>query len=172
MTQEAPISKDLLPELTPKQDGALKEYVLHGNKTEAYKKFYDCTKMKPETINRSAVELFDNPKITAWLKYYQQRQEDEFDLSLAKRKKMLATGAALGLKMKKDAQGNDVPTSIGGMKDCIAELNRMDGQYAPTKHQITGDNGEPLMPSQELSEEDLKNELEKRNLPTDVFDKS
>ena len=38
-----------------------------GNASEAYRQAYDAGKMKPETVNRTAKQLLDNPKIAARL---------------------------------------------------------------------------------------------------------
>lgn len=51
--------------LTVKQDGFCLAYLETGNASEAYRRAYNAERMKPETVNRSAKELLDNPKITA-----------------------------------------------------------------------------------------------------------
>jgi len=49
--------------LTPKQEKACVEYLKCHNKTEAYRRAYNCANMKDNTIHRSAHTLFKNPKI-------------------------------------------------------------------------------------------------------------
>lgn len=51
--------------LTPKQEAFCLSYVETGNASEAYRRAYDAANSKPETINRTAKELLDNPKIAA-----------------------------------------------------------------------------------------------------------
>lgn len=53
--------------LTAKQEKFCLAYLKTGNASEAYRRSYACKSMKPETINRTAKELLDNPKITARL---------------------------------------------------------------------------------------------------------
>ena len=53
--------------LTPKQAAFCMAFIETGNASEAYRQAYDAQKMKPETVNRAAKELLDNPKITARL---------------------------------------------------------------------------------------------------------
>jgi phage terminase small subunit len=53
--------------LTPKQEAFALAYVETGNASEAYRRSYNAEKMKPETVNRTAKELLDNPKIAARL---------------------------------------------------------------------------------------------------------
>lgn len=53
--------------LTPKQEAFCLAYLETGNASEAYRRAYSAENMKPETVNRSAKELLDHPKITARL---------------------------------------------------------------------------------------------------------
>lgn len=52
-------------EFTIKQEKAIQNFLIHGNKTQAYRSAYNCSKMKPETVNRKAKDLFDKGKIRA-----------------------------------------------------------------------------------------------------------
>ena len=58
--------------LTIKQENFCKEYVKTCNKSEAYRRTYNGDNMKPATINRKAVELFDNGNITARIEQLQK----------------------------------------------------------------------------------------------------
>ena len=51
-------------ELTKKQESFAQEYVKCGNATEAYKKVYNASNMKPETIHVKASELLKNGKVS------------------------------------------------------------------------------------------------------------
>ena len=51
--------------LTSKQENFCHAFIELGNASDAYRACYDIGEMKPATINRSAKELIDNPKITA-----------------------------------------------------------------------------------------------------------
>ena len=53
--------------LTPKQEAFALAYVETGNASEAYRRSYNAEKMKPATVNRTAKELLDSPKIAARL---------------------------------------------------------------------------------------------------------
>lgn len=53
--------------LTPKQEAFALAYVETGNASEAYRRSYNAENMKPETVNRTAKEQLDNPKIAARL---------------------------------------------------------------------------------------------------------
>lgn len=53
--------------LMPKQESFCLKYLETGNASEAYRFAYDASRMKPTTVNRTAKELLDNPKIAARL---------------------------------------------------------------------------------------------------------
>ena len=51
--------------LTPKQEKFCLEYLKTGNASEAYRRAYDASKSKPESVNRLAKALIDNVKIAS-----------------------------------------------------------------------------------------------------------
>lgn len=51
--------------LTAKQEKFCNYYLECGNASEAYRRAYSCSKMKPETVNRMAFDLMNNRKIAA-----------------------------------------------------------------------------------------------------------
>lgn len=53
--------------LTPKQEAFCLAYDETGNASEAYRRSYNASRMKPESVNRKAKELTDNVKIAARL---------------------------------------------------------------------------------------------------------
>lgn len=53
--------------LTPKQEAFCLAYLETGNASEAYRRAYDAAKMNPASVNRTAKELIDNPKIASRL---------------------------------------------------------------------------------------------------------
>jgi len=68
--------------LTLKQDKAVMKYVECGDKSEAYRYAYNTENMKPETIWRSANELFDNPKVTARLEELQTEHRERHNVTV------------------------------------------------------------------------------------------
>lgn len=58
--------------LTIKQEAFCQAYMRLGDKSAAYREVYSCAKMKSETINRKAVEVFQNGNVTARVKELQQ----------------------------------------------------------------------------------------------------
>lgn len=68
--------------LTIKQENFCLAYLETGSASEAYRRAYNAEKMKPETVNRAAKELLDNPKITARLKELRQPIVDSAQVTL------------------------------------------------------------------------------------------
>lgn len=54
-----------MQKLTEKQEKACQSLLIEGDKSAAYRANYNCAKMKPETVHRKAVELFDVPHVAA-----------------------------------------------------------------------------------------------------------
>lgn len=69
--------------LTQKQEGFCIAYLETGNATQAYRSVYNTSRMKPETVNRSAKELLDHHKITARLKELRQPAVEAAQMTLA-----------------------------------------------------------------------------------------
>ena len=53
--------------LTQKQEAFCLEYINSGNASAAYRAAYNTSRMKPETVNRTAKSMMDNHKIAARL---------------------------------------------------------------------------------------------------------
>ena len=63
--------------LTLKQNQFCFEYVKLGNMSEAYRRAYSTDKMSPATVNRSAHELYNTPKITARINELREEVEKQ-----------------------------------------------------------------------------------------------
>lgn len=79
--------------LTPKQEAFCQVYIKTGNATEAYRAAYDCSKMKPESVNRLAKANLDNIKIASRIKEIQEQYIKKNGLSPDK---VLAEWARIG----------------------------------------------------------------------------
>lgn len=70
-----------MSKLTPKQEAFCNYYVETGNASEAYRRAYNAEKMKFESVNRKAVELLNNGKITARVKELQRELQIRSDIT-------------------------------------------------------------------------------------------
>jgi len=60
--------------LTSKQEAFCVEYVKNGgNASAAYRHAYDCENSKDSTINRKALEVLENGKVTARIQEHQKK---------------------------------------------------------------------------------------------------
>ena len=64
--------QDNLPKLTSKEMNAVVYYCTTciGNKSAAYRKAYDCKNSSEKTIWKEASKLFNSPRVTPWIDYY------------------------------------------------------------------------------------------------------
>ena len=68
--------------LTPKQDAFACAYVETGNASEAYRRAYDASSMKEETIWRKAKECLDNGKVTARVEQLQAAHAERHNVTI------------------------------------------------------------------------------------------
>ena len=67
--------------LSVKQEKFCNYYIECGNASEAYRRAYSCSNMKDESINRKAIELLNNGKITARVKELQEELKRKSDIT-------------------------------------------------------------------------------------------
>jgi hypothetical protein len=77
-------------ELTLKQDAFAMAYMETGNASEAYRRAYNAENMKQATVERSACEVFQNPKVSA--------RVTELRAAMAKRNEITVDWVLQGLK--------------------------------------------------------------------------
>lgn len=112
--------------LTPKQEAFALAYVETGNASEAYRRAYNAVNMKPETVNRTAKELMDNPKIAARVSSLKVKLEEKA-LWTRERSVLVLAGIADSSESKP-----------GEVVSAVKELNAMHGFNAPTRLDVTG----------------------------------
>lgn len=117
-------------------------YVLYGDQSRAWRVTFPDSKCKPENVNCKASKFHTivnvQSRIEELRSKLKKQTEEEFSITVSDLKKMLVMAAQGGLKSKIDAQGNKIPIAITGAVAAIAELNRMDGNHAPSKQEISG----------------------------------
>lgn len=64
-----------MAKLSIKQEKFCNYYLECGNASEAYRRAYSCSNMKDESINRKAIELLNNGKITARVKSFKKNKK-------------------------------------------------------------------------------------------------
>jgi phage terminase small subunit len=117
--------------LTTKQEKFCKTFIETGNASEAYRQSYDCQKMKGPTINRNAVALLDNTKITT--------RVGELQLNL--QKKFEVTVESLSKELDEDRQ---LARSLGQPGAAISALNVKARIHGLDKHVMSNDPDNPM----------------------------
>jgi phage terminase small subunit len=111
--------------LTPKQEMFCNTYIEVGNASEAYRRAFDAGAMKPETVNRKAVELLNNGKITARVEALQAELKSKFDIT---KERVLTELAKIGF-----ANTNNLNAKIKALET----INKMLGFNEPEKNDVT-----------------------------------
>ena len=117
--------------LTTKQEKFCKTFIETGNASEAYRQSYDCQKMKGPSINRNAVALLDNTKITT--------RVGELQLNL--QKKFEVTVQSLSKELDEDRQ---LARSLGQPGAAISALNVKARIHGLDKHVMSNDPNNPM----------------------------
>lgn len=99
--------------LTPKQESFIEEYIATGNASEAYRRSYDASNMKPETINRNAKALLDHSKISARLDAIRERATNRATLTLESHLEELAKLRDQALEANQHAAAITAETNRG-----------------------------------------------------------
>ena len=120
-------------------------YVLYGDQSRAWRIAFPESKSRPENVHVRASKLHAIGKVQARIEEIRSRlkkqTEEEFSITVSDLKKMLVIAAQGGLKTRLDAQQNTVPNNISGAVSAISEINRMDGNHAPSKQDHSSSDG-------------------------------
>lgn len=68
--------------MTPKQEAFARAYVETGNASEAYRKSYNASNMKEQSVWRKAKECMDNGKVTARIADLQQAAAKKHNVTM------------------------------------------------------------------------------------------
>lgn len=122
-----------------------KSWILKNDMGKAFKAAFPKSKANKASIYTKASKLHKTVEIQSRILEMQESSkkatEEEFNISTSDLKKMLKNAAIMGLKPKIDAQGNRVAHSIPGAVSAISEINKMDGNHAPAKQDLTSSDG-------------------------------
>ena len=123
---------------------SIDHFIKHGKQIDAYRAGFKTSNMTDKTAHRNATRLFARPHVKAAVDATKARPAQQFDLEVFQIKQMLAGAAAAGLKMKTDRMGNRVPVDLKGTVSALSEVNRMNGNHAAVKSEISGPDGGPV----------------------------
>lgn len=121
------------------------EYILHGDKTKAWRKAFPKSKATPEAQYVEACRTFKSPKLNLRIEELKEiskkNSEEEFTMTISELKKVLATVIQKGVGQEdKEVDGTTIkgmPANLSSVVSAVKEFNLMDGNHAATKTDIT-----------------------------------
>lgn len=122
------------------------EWILNGgDQSKAWRKAYPNSDMNDDGVWVSASRMHKMPKVQLRLAEMQAAQAEkdaaDFDMSAHQLKEVLKKVMDAGLSGKVDSEGNSAPANLSATVSAVSEFNRMSGNHAATKSEITGKNG-------------------------------
>jgi len=116
--------------LTPKQEAFCLAYIETGNASEAYRRAYDAGGMKVATVNRSAKELLENPKITARLSTLRERAVERTMVTVDMLTERL-------LRLAQKGEDKDTETGFGVSRMSLMDIAKLNGLVVD-KRELSG----------------------------------
>lgn len=138
--------------LTEKQKAFARGVFKGLSQREAYKRAYDCTKKKDETVDALASRLLSNVKVQKYLEELNEKAESPLVLTKQQRMEWLSrvVTTPIGeidntseLCQEYSVDENGIKYKMPSKITAIQELNKMDGAYTPQKMEV--DAGENFM---------------------------
>lgn len=123
--------------LTPKQEAFALAYVETGNASEAYRRSYNAEKMKPETVNRTAKEQLDNPKIAARLAELKAAHVERHEITVDDLIRELEEARSIAMAGERQQPAAMVAATMGKAKILGLVQDKVDAR-------LTGPDGGPI----------------------------
>lgn len=112
-------------------------YVETGNASEAYRRSYNAEKMKPETVNRTAKELLDNPKIAARLAELKAAHVERHEITVDDLIRELEEARSIAMAGERQQPAAMVAATMGKAKILGLVQDKVDAR-------LTGPDGGPI----------------------------
>lgn len=128
--------------LTVKQELFCQKYCESGNASYAYRQAYDAKNMLATTVNRKAAELLKNGKITARVRMMQNEAKNRSEITVDQKRLWLVEIVERTLQhvefIDQDGiKGGQYKFAANDAIKAISELNKMDGDYAATRREVS-----------------------------------
>ena len=116
--------------LTIKQEKFCQVYIETGNASEAYRRAYDASGMKPNTVEKRACELLKNGKVAGRVRELASAHAQRHEITIDKLTEMLVHAYKLAMKKEVASPSAAVSATLG-----LGKLH----QLIVEKKQIAGD---------------------------------
>jgi hypothetical protein len=141
------------------------DFVLHGKQSKAWRHTFPDSKASDDSVDQKASRFHKLDKVQSSIAKMQQvaadTVEEEFSISAADITKRLVDIADMGVQTKIDAQGNTIPINLNGAVSAYSEINRMNGNHATVKTDLTNSDGSLAPKNSDISDEELAKQLAK-----------
>jgi phage terminase small subunit len=111
--------------LTGKQKAAADHYLIHGDKSAAYRHAYATARSKPESVHRNACHLFETPHVREYVQAHQQEATSDAVLTRTQALELLTKIA------NQEPDGNIITTR--DRISAIDKLAKLQGWDTPAK---------------------------------------
>ena len=134
------MTKEKEYKLTIKQDAFARAYVETGNASEAYRRAYDSSKMKPASVNESASRLLADVKIAARLAELREPIMQRHNVTVDSLVFELEEARQAALSAETPQSSAAVAATMGKAKLCgldkqVIDLMSSDGSMTPAASQ-------------------------------------
>ena len=120
-------------------------YVLYGDQSRAFRCAFPNSKGKPHSTHTKASKFHPLVDVQSRIEELRltikEQAEDKFNLSVEFLQRTLATVIEKGLENKDDALGNEVPHAVPAVVSAVTEVNKMNGNHAAVKSDLTSSDG-------------------------------
>jgi len=136
--------------LTAQEKRAVEHFVATGmkSKTESIRAAYKTDNYKSATLHSKASQIFARPHVKDYIDKVIERQSERFDVEVTDIKRMLLRTARIGFQEVAFGRGdNQYVKQLDpqtGLK-ALDQLNKMGGNYAAEKRELTGPGGGPIV---------------------------
>ena len=107
--------------LTPKQEKFCLVFIETGNASEAYRQAYNSANMKEASINRKAVEVLENVKITARLDEIRGIHAERHNITVDKLTGMFMASYHLALSINNPSAAATAITGLGKLHGLMTD---------------------------------------------------
>lgn len=102
--------------LTDKQEKFCRAFIETGNKSEAYRQAYNASKMKPESINRKAVEVMENVNVSARVDQLKAEHAERHKITVDDLIKELEEARSIALEAETPQSSAAISATMGKAK--------------------------------------------------------
>jgi len=134
-------------EINEYEERFCEHYSIHKKPAAAYRFAYDCTKWSAESVSAEAYKIRQRPVVVLRLYELATARDQAFKVTMAQKKQWLKDIIEVSLapcvdeKTKRKGFVGDSKAAIAA----ISELNKMDGDLAAIRKEVSGLNGGPIV---------------------------